>query len=133
MKETNPEFCTGVQILLSRMESNPEEFSGGKWNSILEQIVLAKEAGESKLPFPNYLSGLTAAEKNALYAGYSQFLRKRFDDLVMREILTDAEELSYSVTTAPTVLGNPPYASSSQAHVAKHKAILNTLGLKETV
>jgi len=112
MKEINPEFCTGVQILLKRMESNPEEFnvsSGnyGKWGRVLEQVVIAKEAGSEKLPYPNHLNGITAAEINALYAGFSQFLRKRFDDYIMKEILSDAEELSYSVTSAqPTVLGN---------------------------
>jgi hypothetical protein len=110
--EKNSDFCVGVRTLLKRMESNPEEFnvSGGnygKWGRILEQVVLAKEAGSEKLPFPNHLSGLTAAEINAVYAGYSKFLRKRFDDYVMREILADAEELSYSLATAPNVvLGN---------------------------
>lgn len=72
MKEINPEFCTGVQILLKRMESNPEEFvmGSGKWTRILEQVVIAKEAGGDKLPQPNHLNGITAAEKNALYDGY---------------------------------------------------------------
>ena len=111
--EQNFEFCVGVRTLLKRMESNPEEFnvsSGnyGKWGRILEQIVLAKEAGSDKLPFPNHINGLTAAEINAVYAGYSKFLRKRFDDYVMREILANAEELSYSLATAPNVvLGTP--------------------------
>jgi hypothetical protein len=157
--KTNPKFCVGVQIILKRMESNPEEFnvsSGnyGKWGRVLEQIVLAKEAGNDKLPFPNHLNGLTAAEKNAIYDGYCKFLRKRFDDYVMKEILADAEELSYSVTSAPpTVLshggaGNYLWANGGagavsgtittninqhQAHVNKHMAVLHTLGLKETI
>lgn len=119
--EQNPEFCTGVQILLSRMESNPEEFnvsSGnyGKWGRVLEQLVIAKEAGEDKLPFPNHLSGITAAEKNALYGGYCKFLRKRFDDYIMKEILTDAKELSqYLAIAPPTVLGNGGTGSSNTA------------------
>ena len=106
--EQNPEFCVGVQILLSRMESNPEEFEimFGKWHTILTQVVIAKQAGSDKLQQPNHLSGLTAAEINALYAGYSKFLRKTFNDEVMEKLLDDAEELSYSVTSAPpTVLG----------------------------
>lgn len=116
--EQNPEFCTGVQILLSRMESNPEEFnvsSGnyGKWGRVLEQLVIAKEAGEDKLPFPNHLSGITAAEKNALYGGYCKFLRKRFDDYIMKKILADAKELSQSLAIAPpTVLGGITGSSS---------------------
>ena len=150
--EQNPEFCTGVQILLKRMESNPEEFnvsSGnyGKWGRVLEQVVIAKEAGSEKLPYPNHLNGITAAEINAVYAGYSKFLRKRFDDYIMKEILSDAEELSYSVTSAPpTVLGNSHGGSYTlntnasvsafnqhQAHINKHKMVLHTLGLKETI
>ena len=119
MKEQNPEFCTGVQIILKRMESNPEEFnvsSGnyGKWGRILEQLVIAKEAGSDKLPFPNHLSGLTAAEQNAIYDGYCKFLRKRFDDYVMREILAEARELSSPMTSAPNVvLGNSGLGGSA--------------------
>ena len=111
--EQNPEFCVGVQILLSRMESNPEEFETmfGKWHTILTQVVIAKQAGSDKLQQPNHLSGLTAAEINALYAGYSKFLRKTFDDAVMEKLLDDAEELSYSVTSAPTVLGTPSWGN----------------------
>lgn len=149
--EQNPEFCVGVQILLSRMESNPEEFETmfGKWHSILTQVVTAKQAGSDKLQQPNHLSGLTAAEINALYAGYSKFLRKTFDDAVMEKLLDDAEELSYSVTSAPTVLGTPSWGNPTlmtsnvsltatlnqqhQAHVNKHTMALHTLGLKETV
>ena len=137
--EQNPEFCVGVQILLSRMESNPEEFETmfGKWHSILTQVVTAKQAGSDKLQQPNHLSGLTAAEINALYAGYSKFLRKTFDDAVMEKLLDDAEELSYSLATAPNVvLGTPSYAfgyTDHAQHVNKHKLILQTLGLKETV
>jgi len=116
MKEANPEFCTGVQILLSRMESNPEEFgrNSDKWGRMLEQLVMWKELGSERMPSPNYLTGLTAAEKNALYDAYQKFLRKSFDDWVMKEILTDAEEeLSYSVASAPNVvLGNSGAGSS---------------------
>jgi hypothetical protein len=126
------------------MESNPEEFSGagyGKWGHILEQVVIAKEAGSDKLSFPNHLNGITAAEINALYGGYCKFLRKRFDDKIMKELLNDAEELSYSMTSAPpTVLGNSHGGSYTlntnqqhQAHVNKHKMVLHTLGLKETI
>ncbi len=108
--EQNPEFCVGVQILLSRMESNPEEFEVmfGKWHTILAQVVVAKQAGSDKLQQPNHLSGLMDVEINALYAGYSKFLRKTFDDEVMEKLLDDAEELSYSAATAPNVvLGTP--------------------------
>ena len=138
--EQNPEFCTGVQILLSRMESNPEEFnvsSGnyGKWGRVLEQLVIAKEAGEDKLPFPNHLSGITAAEKNALYGGYCKFLRKRFDDYIMKEILADAKELSQSLAIAPNVvLGTPSYSfgyTDHAQHIAFHQQTIQEM--KETI
>jgi hypothetical protein len=122
--EQNPEFCVGVQIILKRMESNPEEFvaGSGKWTRILEQVVIAKEAGSEKLQQPNHLNGITAAEINALYDGYCKFLRKRFDDYVMREILVEAEELSYRVTSAPpAVLGG--MAGSSMTTGYKNTAV----------
>lgn len=146
--EQNPEFCVGVQILLSRMESNPEEFeiAFGKWHSILTQVVTAKQAGGDKLQQPNHLSGLTAAEINALYDGYSKFLRKIFDNAVMEKLLDDAKELSYSVTSAPPIVLGHGGAGNSitlntgagalsqhQIHVNKHIGVLNSLGLKETV
>ena len=136
--EQNPEFCVGVQILLSRMESNPEEFETmfGKWHSILTQVVTAKQAGSDKLQQPNHLSGLTDVEINALYAGYSKFLRKTFDDAVMEKLLDDAEELSYSAATAPNVSLVSPYAfgyANHAQHVNKHKLMLQTLRLKEKV
>lgn len=142
--EQNPEFCTGVQIILKRMESNPEEFnvsSGnyGKWGRILEQVVMAKESGSDKLPFPNHLNGITAAEINAIYVGYCKFLRKRFDDYVMKEILVDAKELSYSSATAPNVvLGNsqggswssPTLINSGTSLTTTAMLTVNTQGIK---
>ena len=128
--EQNPDFCVGVRTLLKRMESNPEEFnvsSGnyGKWGRILEQVVLLQEAGSDKLPFPNHLSGLTAAEISAIYAEYCKFLRKRFDDYVMRELLADAEELSYSVATAPNVvLGTPSNIETVEQMLQKIKELV---------
>jgi hypothetical protein len=128
--EQNPDFCVGVRTLLKRMESNPEEFnvsSGnyGKWGRILEQVVLLQEAGSDKLPFPNHLSGLTAAEINAIYVGYCKFLRKRFDDYVMRELLADAEELSYSPATAPNVvLGTPSNIETVEQMLQKIKELV---------
>lgn len=110
MKEPNPNFCTGVQILLSRMESNPEEFSGSdKWTWVMNKVV------DTKLN-PNHhsanLAALNQDEIDALFYAYQPFLRKGFNDSVLREVLASEEkELSYSVTSAPpTVLGNSPYA-----------------------
>jgi hypothetical protein len=149
MKEINPDFCTGVQILISRMESNPEEFKGGdKWYWIMSKVVDAKR---NPTHHANTLPELTTEEINALFDAYTPFLRKKFDDSVLREVLSSEEkELSYSVTTAPpTVLGDfhggswtSPIITTTnaslatkihQAQVNQNKAVLNTLGLKETI
>ena len=149
MKETNPDFCTGVQILLSRMESNPEEFTkGDKWYWVMSKVVDSKR---NPTHHANTLPELTTEEINALFDAYAPFMRKNFDDSVLREVLASEEkELSYSVTTAPpTVLGNfhggsytagvgavsgtiTANVNQHQTHVNHHKAVLNTLGLKET-
>ena len=100
----NEEFCDGVKILLSRMESNPEEFeTGNKWCYVTRDL-LAVRAGTA--PIPSYVSGLTTAEIDALYAGYSKFLRKSFDNYVMKEVLAGAGELSQLEAKRPkSILG----------------------------
>jgi hypothetical protein len=149
MKETNPDFCTGVQILISRMESNPEEFTkSDKWYWVMSKVVDAKR---NPTHHANTLPELTTEEINALFDAYTPFMRKKFDDSVLREVLSSEEkELSYSVTSAPpTVLGNSHGGSYTlkntgvisgtitanvnqhQAHINKHKMMLQTLGLKE--
>jgi len=117
------------------MESNPEEFiSGDKWYWIMSKVVDTKRNPTHN---SNTLAELTAEEINALFDAYTPFLRKRFDDSVLREVLADGEkELSYSVTSAPpTVLGNSHGATwtNHQTHVNKHTMMLHTLGLKETI
>jgi len=98
----NEEFCDGVKILLSRMESNPEEFeTSSKWGYITRDL-LAVIAGTA--PIPNYVSGLTTAEIDALYTGYSKFLRKSFDNFVMKEVLAGAGELSQLKAKRPKSL-----------------------------
>lgn len=133
--EHNSNFCTGVQILISRMESNPEEFTtGDKWYWIMSKVVDAKR---NPTHHANTLPELTPEEINALFDAYTPFLRKKFDDSVLREVLSSEEkELSYSVTSAPpTVLGNSHGGSwvQHQAHINKHRMALHTLGLKEEV
>ena len=158
MRETNPNFCTGVQILISRMESNPEEFiKGDKWYWIMSKVVDSKR---NPTHHANTLPELTTEEIDALFDAYAPFLRKNFDDSVLREVLSSEEkELSYSVTTAPpTVLGSGHGGAGSsvflntgagvrgvsetitananqyhQAHINRHKAVLNTIGLKEKI
>jgi hypothetical protein len=115
MKETNPNFCTGVQILISRMKSNPEEFtSGDKWTWLMNKVV------DTKLNPSHHsanLAALNQEEIDALFEVYQPFLRKGFNDSVLREVLSSEEkELSYSMTSAPNVvLGTPTTATGIYA------------------
>lgn len=132
MKEINPDFCTGVQILISRMESNPEEFTtGDKWYWIMSKVVDAKR---NPTHHANTLAELTTEEINALFDAYTPFMRKKFNDSVLREVLSSEEkELSYSVTTAPpAVLGNSHGATWSSPLIMTKNAMLtvSTDGIK---
>ena len=93
------DFCTGVKILLSRMESNPEEFvyvqdEPNRWHEIIQSVTGAKLARNSQH------DTLTVDEVNALYDGMVVARRKAFDDSIMRDLLKDEEELSHSFAKA---------------------------------
>ncbi len=77
----------GVQILLDRMDTNPEEFEdySGKWGDIIGAVHARKSipAGHSKdapLPF------LTDPEVNALYDKLEDVRRENFTADVLRRL-----------------------------------------------
>ena len=94
------EFSAGVNILLQRMETHPEEFYAvqskttltrdPKWHSVMTSVMQAK----FKESVRGAASYLTDAEVDALYAGYSKIRRKAFDDHVMNAVLNPVGELS---------------------------------------
>jgi hypothetical protein len=97
------EFSAGVNILLQRMETHPEEFyTGGnfkvnvgrdpKWHSVMVSVMQVKFK-ESARGEGNFL---TEAEIDALYEGYSKIRRKAFDDHVLDAVLNPVGELSSS-------------------------------------
>lgn len=90
------EFCAGVQILLKRMESNPDEFRGeyGRWADIRQGVFAYKEQGERNA----WVRGLTKAEIDALYEKLSAIHRVVFDEYVMKNVLEEPEELKYKAT-----------------------------------
>ena len=101
------EFCAGVKILLARMESNPEEFETtkdfagnptGRWAKLIAEITVSKQSRKSQH------DTLTNTEIDALFDGLIKARRKAFDDSIMRELLTDETELSYSIAKAPKKL-----------------------------
>jgi hypothetical protein len=83
-------FSAGVQILLKRIESNPDEFKEehGKWSGIREGVFRYKEQGERNA----WLRGLTNAEIDALYEKLSILQRAIMDEWVMKEVLREPEE-----------------------------------------
>ena len=87
------EFCAGVQILLKRMESNPDEFKGeyGRWSDIRNGVFAYKEQGERS----PWVRGLTKAEIDAMYEKLSAIHRAVLDEYVMKNVLEEPEELKY--------------------------------------
>ena len=103
----------GVQILLDRMDTNPEEFDDytGKWGDIIGAVHARKSIPEENskdapLPF------LTTPEVNALYEKLEDVRRENFTADVLRRLADDSVkqqelwETSYSTSNHP-VLGTP--------------------------
>jgi len=90
------EFCAGVKILLKRMESNPDEFINPdeyKWQKVVAGVFARKEGIKGKEE--GAVRGLTDAEIDALYVGFTKLARPAFDEYVMKNMLDDTEELKY--------------------------------------
>jgi hypothetical protein len=99
------EFSAGVNILLQRMETHPEEFydaqsrgrisTDPKWHGVVVSVLQMKfkESARGEGIF------FTEAEVDALYAGYSKIRRKAFDDYVMDTVLNPKTQLSSDATT----------------------------------
>lgn len=85
----------GVQILLERMDTNPEEFEEGnysKWADIIGAVHARKNAPEAHkntapLPF------LTDPEVNALYEKLEDVRRENFTAGVMRRLADTPREI----------------------------------------
>jgi len=96
------EFSAGVNILLQRMETHPEEFyepqnkvnsiRTPKWHTVMISVMQVKFK-ESVRGEGNFL---TEAEVDALFDGYSKIRRKAFDDYVMDTVLNPEPKLSSS-------------------------------------
>jgi hypothetical protein len=104
----------GVQILLDRMDTNPEEFDDytGKWGDIIGAVHARKSIPEENskdapLPF------LTTPEVNALYEKLEDVRRENFTADVLRRLADDSvqQELWANVSTYST--SNSPYVGAS--------------------
>jgi hypothetical protein len=94
----------GVQILLERVKSNPEEFTPDiagsyptKWRNILQQVE-ARAKGE----VPKYLDFLPDAEIAELWRAMQSVRSDQFTKQVMNTLLSDGAELSSSLAQPPS-------------------------------
>jgi hypothetical protein len=111
------EMNKGVQILLERVKSNPEEFMPDitgrypdKWRNLLQQVE-ARANGE----VPNYLDFLSDAEIQAVWQALVQVRRDQFTKQVMNTLLRDGVELSSSLLQ--------PRSASPKGSVSKVTAL----------
>lgn len=88
-KSDDTPFHPVVELLLARMESHPEEFSGdyGRWSEV---IAIIKNNG-------------TVTERRAVKAGISLVMMSRAHELMMSDLCGANEEKDiWSVPTAPS-------------------------------
>jgi hypothetical protein len=130
----------GVQILLERMNSNPEEFytDETKWLDLLGMVInRAKQlAGERPLGFKPLISSccLTDDEVIVLHTKMQQIQANEFTNRVMERLLGSDERLTSNTggTTAvgtfsysnPTAVILPTNVINSPSALAKVKALL---------
>ena len=86
------ELSEGVQLLLQRMESHPDEFDldRGKWASELN-VVYARVSG--KTPPQRAEPWLSTAEVEALWNKYVEIKQRDFHGHVMKKLFDDEEGL----------------------------------------
>lgn len=92
----------GVQILLNRMESNPEEFTArpnrtlmaeNRWEWVIEKVINRIDNNHKNTD--NYrmqLRFLTNEEVEALYDKYMSIQGEAFTRAIMQELLEEANE-----------------------------------------
>jgi len=100
---TTENMNKGVQILLERIKSNPEEFAPDitgrypdKWRNILQQVQ-ARANGE-----PQFLDFLPDAEIQELWRAMQSVRGDQFTKQVMNTLLRDGVELSPSSYLEPS-------------------------------
>ena len=86
------EFCAGVQILLKRVESHPEEFTkeSSPWKRLVDSVLSYKKGGD--YDDRRYVRALTEQEIEALHKAFLPLARQEFDSYVMREVLAEPKE-----------------------------------------
>ena len=117
----------GVQILLDRMDTNPEEFDdyAGKWGDIIGAVHARRdipEAHKKDAPLPF----LSDPEINALYEKLEDVRRENFTADVLRRLADAPKEViqpelwktSYSSSNIPHI-GTPVTGTVNLEHMEK--------------
>jgi hypothetical protein len=128
------EFSAGVNILLQRMETHPEEFfvvqsksaitRDPKWHSVMTSVMQVK-FNESPRGEASYL---TDAEVDALWEGYRKIRRKAFDDYVMDTVLNPEQKLSSEADARAKKLSSQTQFGSLRVGTANND--INAYGLQ---
>jgi hypothetical protein len=86
------EFCAGVQIILKRIESHPEEFTQefGPWKRLMDSVLAYKKGGDFDDRY--YLKALTDQEIDTLHKAFLPVVRQEFDTWVMKQVLAEPRE-----------------------------------------
>lgn len=136
----------GVQILLDRMDTNPEEFEEGnysKWADIIGAVnARVKEKTEGK-DYGKPLPFLSDPEVSALYDKLEDVRRENFTADVMRRLANAPQELeqgelwekpTYSMSNQP-VLGTPvttgTWSASTTGKISLSQADVSTLTIQQ--
>lgn len=107
----------GVQIVLNRMHSHPEEFvetKNNRWAWVIEKVLVrVEDKHETKDPHRLPLPFLSKDEVDALYDKYMSIQGEAFTHSVMRELLEDdpssaldANNVRFAVTRAKAALAS---------------------------
>jgi hypothetical protein len=109
MTSKTSELSAGVEILIARLASHPEEFFGpisesspfepvpspkfGLWKAIIEDDIALARKSEAVRPATRHTWFLTEAEKAALSDAYRQACRLRFDSEVVAALYAKPEHV----------------------------------------
>jgi hypothetical protein len=120
----------GVQILLNRMESHPDEFTGlgglnsGRWSWVMDPVVTRMDhkhgvmtdfERHQKVRTP--LPFLTDAEVEALYDKFMSIHGDNFTKRVMYDLLQDEQDNSF---LSANVASNITIAGATGAHLSNN-------------
>ena len=122
------EISSGVQIIIERCKTNPEEMREeyGKWAGVRNAVFDTVEGNQRHSP---WLRGLTKKEIDALYEAFSLLYRDVFDTFVMKAILDDEEEQKQAAIKGQQHAYTQALAQSMhQTKNAMAQGILNVAG-----